>query len=100
MSESCQRPYLRALAARRIRRSQPENTMSWSVLFACCSATATAPHAPETAGFITTLGRDTVAIERFTLSGNGLRGEVVEVSPAVRRSTYIVTLRADGTPAD
>jgi hypothetical protein len=54
--------------------------------------------AQERGGFVTTLGRDTVAIERFTRTGSLIEGEVVLVSPRVAYAKYRLEFNAQGAP--
>ncbi|MEO8450067.1 MAG: DUF2911 domain-containing protein [Gemmatimonadota bacterium] len=58
----------------------------------CVGSTATA----QTAAFVTKLGRDTIAFERFTRTGNRLEGTAVQTVPRTRIVDYVVTLGADG----
>lgn len=57
---------------------------------------AAAPAAAQTGGFITTLGADTVAIERFTRTGNRLEGEILGKVPSVIVRSYTIEFGADG----
>jgi Protein of unknown function (DUF2911) len=57
------------------------------------------PAAPSrtTGAFVTTLGDDTVAFERYTRSGNRLEGELVTTSPRTRVSRYVVDFDLQGS---
>ncbi len=72
-----------------------------------------APFAADSGGFVTTLGADTIAVERFAIRGNTLEAEVVGRTPrtfmrrimltwddAGRVTTYEVRDRAPGWPRD
>src|SRR5687768_8452176 len=48
--------------------------------------------------FVTTLGVDTVAIERFTRTATRLEGEIIRRTPALVHSRYVVSV-VDGRPA-
>ena len=50
----------------------------------------------QTAGFVVTLGRDTVQVEQFTRSRGRLSGTVVYRSPTTRVVKYDAQLGADG----
>jgi hypothetical protein len=81
------------------------------LLAAACSGGAPPEDAPvpgggirpgaqeETAGFVVTLGDDTLAVERFTRAGDQLTGEVVSRSPRTVVRSYTATLRPDGSVA-
>ena len=49
--------------------------------------------------FVTTLGTDTVAIERFTRTATRLEGEIVRRTPSLVHSRYVVSV-VDGRPAN
>ena len=66
-------------------------------LAAALPATAPAQAAPETAAFVVTLGRDTLAVERYTRTADRLTGELVVRSPRTAVRTYTATLRPDGS---
>ena len=53
--------------------------------------------APESYGFIATLGNDTTSIERITRTPTRITGEAVGRSPVVVRRRWEATLAADGT---
>jgi hypothetical protein len=61
----------------------------------CLCSTARA----QNAAFVTTLGRDTIAFERFTRTGNRLEGTVVQTVPRTRIVDYVVTLADNGQVA-
>lgn len=50
--------------------------------------------------FVSTLGNDTVSVERFERSGNHLTGDLLVRSPITRWYHYSVTLKGDGTASD
>lgn len=57
--------------------------------------TAPAPRG-ESAAFVTTLGNDTLTVERFTRTATTLTGELVARSPRATLRTYTARLRPDG----
>lgn len=57
-------------------------TLIISTLFSCQT------QSPETAYFITKLGKDTLAIERFTLTANQMKADVVLRSPRTSLRSY------------
>ncbi len=59
------------------------------------AASAASAQQPET--WLTRLGNDTVAFERFTRSGDRLEGEFVVTAPRVRINKYLVVFNSDGT---
>jgi hypothetical protein len=64
---------------------------------ACLACAPTAPAAPaERYGFLTRLGRDTVAVESVTRSGNRVTSDAVDRFPRVRRRHTEITLGPDG----
>lgn len=56
-----------------------------------------APLAAQEGAFITRIGRDTLAVERFTRSGDRIEGTVLARSPRVQLRSYTATLRPDGS---
>ena len=66
------------------------------LLFLACSS-ATPPQAPERYGFVTTLGQDTVSVERVERSPTRLVADGVDRWPFVRRRHTEFDLNADGT---
>jgi DUF2911 family protein len=52
--------------------------------------------APERAAFITRLGRDTIAVERYTRTGNRIEGDLLNRQRGTRRIHYVLTLWDDG----
>ncbi len=58
-----------------------------------CSSTAAQA---TTGAFVVQLGADTIAVERFTRTGNRLEGEVLNRVPRTSRLTYAGTLTAEG----
>jgi len=55
--------------------------------------------AAERAAFVTTLGTDTVALERFVRSATRVEGDIVLRIPGTVRFHYIVELGRDGAPS-
>jgi hypothetical protein len=66
------------------------------VLGALAAGPALAQSSGHRADFVTTLGRDTVALETFTRSAARLDGEIVLRVPGTTHFTYRVELAADG----
>ena len=66
-------------------------------LAAALPAVAPAQQQPETAAFVVTIGRDTLAVERYTRTADRLTGEVVARSPRTVVRGYTATLRPDGS---
>ena len=64
-----------------------------SVVLSACSASAP----PERYGFLTLLGRDTIAVESITRSGNEVTSDAVDRFPRVRQRHTRITLAADGS---
>src|SRR5439155_12099978 len=50
-----------------------------------------------TGAFLTRLGRDTVAFERYTVAKDRLEGDLVVTTPRTRILHYVVSLRPDGS---
>lgn len=69
-----------------------------SAALASALALGCAGRAPRVSSgaFVTTLGNDTVAIERYTRSDDRLEGELVTTSPRTRISRYVVGFDAQG----
>jgi hypothetical protein len=67
-----------------------------SLLALTAAQLLTAP-ADEKASFVTTLGRDTVAVEAAERAGDRLTGDIIVRVPATVRVHYDVELRADGS---
>ena len=59
---------------------------------------AAVPAAAQTGGYVVRLGADTVAVERFTRTGNRLEGEIVGKIPQVMVRSYVIELGPDGRP--
>jgi hypothetical protein len=53
--------------------------------------------ADDRAGFVTTLGRDTIALESFTRSASRLEGDIVLRVPGTVLFHYVLNLESDGT---
>ena len=70
-----------------------------ALLFAV-PACAQAPAAASTnrAGFVTTLGRDTVAVESFTRTPTRVEGDIAVRVPGTVLCHYLVTFNGDGSP--
>jgi hypothetical protein len=51
----------------------------------------------DRAGFVTTLGRDTVALESYRRTSSRLDGDIVLRVPTTVRFHYVLDLRPDGT---
>ncbi len=81
--------------------SFPEPRMQTTLvpLVALAAAQLVVAPASDKAAFITTLGRDTVAIESVDRAGNRVTGDIVVRVPATVRVHYEVELRADGSVA-
>ena len=52
----------------------------------------------ETAAFVVQLGSDTIAVERFTRTGNRVEGDVFNRGPTPRVTHYVLTLDDAGRP--
>ncbi len=52
---------------------------------------------PPGTGFVTTLGRDTVALERFRRTASRLDGDILLRAPRTVRYHYAIELRPDGS---
>lgn len=61
-----------------------------------CSTLASHPSLPSTGQFVTQLGVDTVAIERYTRTADRLEGDVALRSPRLRMLHYSAALGANG----
>ncbi len=62
-----------------------------------CAQLATAQSQPdERVGFVTTLGRDTVALESFTRTASRLEGDIVVRIPGTVRMRYAIDLTGSG----
>ncbi|HEX5724342.1 MAG TPA: DUF2911 domain-containing protein [Longimicrobiaceae bacterium] len=72
-----------------------------AVALAACSGAAGPLQAqePETGAFVVTIGRDTLAVERYTRTADRLQGEVIGRAPRATSSTYDAVLRPDGSIA-
>ena len=53
----------------------------------------------QTAGFVTQLGNDTIAVERYTRTPDSLVGEMVARSPKTQRVSYVARLDKHGAVA-
>jgi hypothetical protein len=74
-------------------------TITRAAVAAALLALAAAPsHAQsETAGFVVTIGTDTLAVERYTRTADSIVGEVVSRSPRTATRSYRAWLNPDGT---
>jgi hypothetical protein len=63
---------------------------------AACQTMLSHPALPASGGFVTQLGTDTIAIERYTRTPNRLEGDVALRSPRVRVIHYSAELDANG----
>lgn len=61
------------------------------------SETAATPAAPITGAYIMTLGRDTVAVERFTRTADRLEGDLTIRTGGLRTTHYVMHLGPDGS---
>lgn len=71
--------------------------MMVSTLAGALFAHAGQPLADDRAGFVTTLGRDTIALESFTRSASRFEGDIVLRVPGTVHFHYVLKLEADGT---
>ncbi len=69
------------------------------LLSAVATARLTLPLADDPSAFVTTLGRDTVAVETVARAGNHVTGDILVRVPATMRLHYEVEMRADGSVA-
>jgi len=51
---------------------------------------------PETGGFVTRLGNDTIGVERFTRTRDSIVGEFLFRSPSTSRQSYVIHTTPDG----
>src|SRR5262245_61394274 len=68
----------------------------WFALVALALAPLRALAATDSGAFVMTVGRDTIALERFTRTGDVVEGTLLYV-PASLRFDYSITLLADGS---
>lgn len=61
-----------------------------------CNTLMSHPALPSSGQFVTQLGVDTVAIERYTRAADRLEGDVLLRSPRLRNLHYVATLGANG----
>src|SRR5262245_54111076 len=54
--------------------------------------------AAQTRAWVSRLGRDTVAVEKYTRSDDRLEGDLVTVSPRTRVAHYVLRFGPDGRP--
>lgn len=67
-----------------------------AVLAGCAGAPSVQSPAAETAAFVTRLGDDTLAVERFTQTPTGMEATVALRAPRTTLTTYRLDLDADG----
>jgi len=60
-------------------------------------ASSVASDAPERGAFVVRLGADTIAVERYTRTGNRIEGDEALRTPATSLRHYVATLGPDGT---
>ncbi len=70
--------------------------LSSLLILPACTAAATP--APQGGSYVTMLGHDTVAVERFTEQDREIKGTSVSRSPRTTVRTYTATLNAQGLP--
>ena len=58
---------------------------------------ALAQQQPESAAFVTTIGNDTIVVEKYTRTADRLTGEMVSRSPRTVQRSYTAELRPDGS---
>jgi hypothetical protein len=61
------------------------------------ATTSTSPKADERAAFVTTLGRDTVALESFTRTATRVEGDIMVRIPGTVLCHYLLELAPDGS---
>ena len=71
-----------------------------AVVLAAATLLSFAPVQAQSGGFVVTLGRDTVQVEKFARTGNVVEGTVVYRSPSTRVVKYRLKLGLDGAPVD
>lgn len=52
--------------------------------------------AAQSGGFVTRLGTDTLAVERYVRSGNRIEGDLLVTTPRTRATHYVITLEPNG----
>jgi hypothetical protein len=67
------------------------------ILLAAALLAAVPAAGQETAGLVTTLGTDTLAVERWTRTGDRIVAEAAVRSPRTTHRRYVADLAADGT---
>jgi hypothetical protein len=63
------------------------------------TTTTTTSTSGASGAFVVRLGADTLAVERYTRTGNRVEGEIVNRTPTLRVTRYVVELDAAGRPA-
>ncbi|HYW49743.1 MAG TPA: DUF2911 domain-containing protein [Gemmatimonadaceae bacterium] len=74
-------------------------TPRWFPLVAAVTVAAPLSLAAQSGSFVTLLGRDTIAVERYTRTGSAVDGMIVRRSPQTTLTKYGAVLNADGTVA-
>lgn len=72
-------------------------TLAARAALAALALSAAPAAAQESGGYVVRLGRDTVAVEHFTRTGDRIQGTMVTRTPRTSVRTYTATLRPDGT---
>ncbi len=67
-----------------------------AALVTLMAAAGARPPVPDTATFVTTLGRDTIALEHYDIAPENLQGDIVLRAPHTVRYHYAITFRRDG----
>jgi hypothetical protein len=67
------------------------------LLALACAPTASAQQVPDSGSFFVRLGRDTIAVERYTVLKNQLVAEALLRTPVTRHLKLNVTFKEDGT---
>ena len=66
------------------------------LLLTGCAEQPWSPSPDEARTWVSTLGKDTLSVEQFTVTGNTISGTLVERSPSTHVFTYTATLDASG----
>src|SRR5689334_4696805 len=61
---------------------------------------STSQSAGQTRAWVSRLGKDTLAVEKYTRSGDRLEGDLVTFSPRTRTIHYVVRFGPDGKPTN
>ncbi|MGH7689335.1 MAG: hypothetical protein ACREN3_07010, partial [Gemmatimonadaceae bacterium] len=68
-------------------------------LLVSMAATAPPRAVPDTATLLTTLGQDTIAVERYQWTPRHLQGDILLRAPRTVRYHYVITFQPDGALA-